>query len=492
MDNSKKKLKDENLPPKIFEGNLINAILRDQDNIKFYRDNINPDNFSFQPAIETVRLIFYFYDKYKRAPEEDELTQELAEYLEKQNKPIPENFFTDLWQIIFEPSDIEYPRDKLLEWMRSQALKKTMLEAAKFEEKGQTMKAVSFILEKLEDIKRTGIPKFGETIYKDVQEANMEWLWRNKIPMATISLIVGYQGVSKSYFSTMLAAAVSKGQPLPGEHYENFAVKGSVVILSAEDDPETTIKRRLRMHDADQEKIRSINISKNYETFNLKTDLQNLDDMVKRIGDVKLIIIDPVSAYLGADMRFDSYRETHVRSVLAPVAELARKYDLAIIGIMHLNKREDAAAINRVSGSGAFVAAARAVWLIAKAGMDEGLFYFCPLKFNLGEKPKGLAYRIKNERIHVEDFDSEENAEELLAKPDTRSSQRQDAKEFLRELIKIKREWDAEEIERKAKEEGIAMRTLNRAKKDLKMKSIKVEGEDGKVKWVWEAEDKKK
>jgi len=483
---NKKRLKDEALPPMLDEAKIINAILKDKDNIGFYRDNVNPDNFDFQPAKETVRLIFHYYDKYKHAPEEDDLAEELAEFLEKTNKPIPEHFFTELWGIIFTPSDIEYPRDKLLEWLRSKALKKTMLEAVELEKKGETLKAVSFIRGKMDEIEKTGIPKFEETVLNDVEVKDMKWLWRFKIPMGTISLIVGYQGVSKSYFSMMLAAHVSKGLTLPGEHYENVAVKGSVIILSAEDDPETTIKKRVMVHGGDCKKIVVIGISKNdYYMFNLKTDLKYLEKKILEMGDVKLIIIDPVSAYLGADMRFDSYRETHVRSVLAPVAELARKHDLAVVGIMHLNKKEGAEAINRVSGSGAFVAAARAVWLIAKSKRDKGLFHFCSMKFNLGEKPSGLSYRIKRDRIVFEDLNEDWDAEDLL-RTDRKGSPRQEAREFLMELIKQKKQWDAEEVERKRQEEGISKRTLDRAKKDLKMKSIDVKDEKtGKWKSVW-------
>jgi len=488
---NKKKLKDDALPKEIFEGNLINVILRDKENIKFYRDNINPDNFSFTPAKETVRLIFNFYDKYKRSPEQDELTQELAGYLEKENKPIPENFFHELWTIIFEPTDIEYPRDKLLEWIRSSALKKAVLDALEFEKKSQTLKAVNFLAEKMDDIKRTGIPKFDDDTIEEIEETEIRWLWRFKIPLGTISLITGYPGVSKSYFSMMMAASVSKGLPFPGEHFENVSVKGSVIILSAEDDPGATIKRRLRIHDADQKKIHLVGVSKDFLMFNLKTDLQYLEDLITKIGDVKLVIVDPVSAYLGADMKFDSYKDTHVKSVLSPALELAKKHELALLLIMHLNKKEDSAVINRISGSGAFMQVPRAAWLIAKSRYDKGLFHFVCMKHNLGEKPKGLAYRIKNEKITIEDFSDESEAEDLLTRDYGKTSQRQDARDFLMEMAKIKKEWDAEEVEKKRKEEGIGKRTLDSAKKDLNMKSIKFAGENGKQKWVWILDDKK-
>jgi RecA-family ATPase len=73
------------------------------------------------------------------------------------------------------------------------------------------------------------------------------------------------------------------------------------------------------------------------------------------LRDVGLVIIDPISAYLGDT---DSHNNTDVRARLSPLAELAERYRVAIVCISHTNKSAGSSAIYRTSGSTAFVAAA--------------------------------------------------------------------------------------------------------------------------------------
>ena len=83
--------------------------------------------------------------------------------------------------------------------------------------------------------------------------------------------------------------------------------------------------------------------------------------MVRRIGDVKAIFIDPISAYLG---KADSHKVADVRGALVPIQALAAKYGIAVILVSHLNKSTSGqGAMERVAGSGAFVAVARSGWL---------------------------------------------------------------------------------------------------------------------------------
>lgn len=473
----------EKFPTFLDETKIVTLIFQDKENFEFYHNNIDPKNFELKPCENITRLIFNFSDKYGHPPNAEELANELDEFI-KENPREPSDTYWDFLGKIIEPTDIEYTKDKVREFAQDRAFKTALLEG--IESKKPILEKTKETINKLEKIEKTGSPKFEETFLSDVEEKNVRWFWRNKIPLGTVSLIVGYPNTSKSYFAMMMAAAVTKGDTLPGEHFENVAQKGSVIILSAEDDPETTIKKRVRVHGGDCSKVLSLGISKeNYYMFNLKTDLKYLDEKIKELRDVKLIIIDPVSAYLGADPKFDSYKETHVRSTLAPVAELARKHDLAIVGIMHLNKKEEALAITRVSGSMAFAAAPRAVWLIAKNRDDKTLFHFANLKFNLGEKPSGLSYRIKKDVITFEDRNEEDlDPEELLSKDRGGESPIGEAKEFLQEIFKNDKERDTAEIMDNAKTDGIAIKTLKRAKKDLKITS-KEKRIDGKNKWMW-------
>ena len=97
--------------------------------------------------------------------------------------------------------------------------------------------------------------------------------------------------------------------------------------------------------------------------FSLISDLEALRQKIENVGDVKLVIIDPISAYLGGVGKIDSFRATDVREVLTPLVTLAAEKKVAIIGVMHFNKKVDVTnALLRISDSLAFGAVARHVY----------------------------------------------------------------------------------------------------------------------------------
>lgn len=479
----------EKFPSFLDQKKIVILIFQDKNNIEFYRDSTDPKNFDLKPGEDIVRIIFNFYDKYKRCPNDEEITKEITDFL-VENERLPEEPYLDLLKELLIPSEVDYTRDEYLEFLRNQKIKCTALEMIRSEK--PTLEIISKTIEELEKILKTGSPKFEEIVLSDVEEKEVKWLWKYKIPLGTVSLIVGYPNVTKSYFTMMMTAFVTQGIPFPKGHFENLGQKSSVIVLSAEDDPETTIKKRVRVHGGDCSKVVCIGISKeNYYIFSLNKDLKYLERKIIELGDVKLIIFDPVAAYLGTDMRYDPNKEMHVRSTLAPLAGLARKYNLAIVGIMHLNKKEDAAAITRVSGSMGFCAAARAVWLVARDKEDRVLYHFVSLKNNLAEESFGLSYRIVKDRITFENYEEENlDPDELLSRERGVESPRGEAKEFLTGLLGTGREIPAVEIQEFRKLEGIAYETLNKAKRELGVKSREVgvkgkEGEKDKTKWVW-------
>jgi len=97
--------------------------------------------------------------------------------------------------------------------------------------------------------------------------------------------------------------------------------------------------------------------------------------------DLKMVILDPLNAFLGSDT--DSHKGASVRGALTPFLELANRYRFAIVGVMHLNKKEDSKMIHRILGSTAFAAACRAAWLLAKDESDKTRRIFIPIKNNL-------------------------------------------------------------------------------------------------------------
>jgi putative DNA primase/helicase len=143
---------------------------------------------------------------------------------------------------------------------------------------------------------------------------------------------------------------------------EGRSPQGNVILLSAEDDASDTVVPRLLAADTDLERIEIVSMIRDTakrRMFSLVTDLPLLREKIEAVGDVKLVQIDPISAHLGVG-KVDSFRTIDVRAVLAPLVDLAAELKVAIIGIMHFNKKVDVTnALLRISDSLAFGATAR-------------------------------------------------------------------------------------------------------------------------------------
>jgi len=204
-----------------------------------------------------------------------------------------------------------------------------------------------------------------------------------------------------------------------------------------------------------------------------------------------LVIIDPISAYFGAGGKINSHKDTDVRGILSPVVKLAKEQDVTIIGVMHLNKSQDLGPMYRVSGSMAFVAQARAVWLMTqeeREGEDKSLHYFTPIKVNLSRVPCGLVWKIDDETKNLEflepTFQPPSIKEQLGPRLPERPSKLDEAMRWLKDLLKDGTPMECTEIIRLAALEGISRTTLDRAKKELGVLSDKLRG-DATSPWAW-------
>src|SRR5262249_9661086 len=112
---------------------------------------------------------------------------------------------------------------------------------------------------------------------------------------------------------------------------------------------------------------------------------------VAEVGDVALIIIDPITSYMGT--RVNSFMTTAVRAVLEPLSHFAEENRVAIFGITHPPKTLQGTPKHAFTGSLAFIAAARIGFLaIEEQGTDRKLFL--SVKNNIGPKAPGIAYRL--------------------------------------------------------------------------------------------------
>jgi RecA-family ATPase len=151
----------------------------------------------------------------------------------------------------------------------------------------------------------------------------IDWFWPGRFALGKIGLIAGLPDKGKGQIAAFLTAAATAGKELP--FGEGTVPQGSVIWFNAEDDVRDTINPRLVAAGADLTKVHFVNgaqVKGKSKTFNLVTDLPLLRKKVDEIGNVVLIIIDPISAYLGVG-KVDSRQATDVRSVLTPLRELA-------------------------------------------------------------------------------------------------------------------------------------------------------------------------
>ena len=221
--------------------------------------------------------------------------------------------------------------------------------------------------------------------------------------------------------------------------------------------------------------------------FNLECDLPALEQAILAQPDCRLVIVDPVSAFVGGK---DSHKNAEIRGLLAPLAELAALHNVAVVVVTHLNKNAGSAAMHRVTGSLAFIAAARAGWLVAADKNDAKRRLFLPIKSNLAADVSGLAFSIIDGALAWERGPVTLTADDALAGNERKDgrTERDDAADWLRELLADgpMRKADVDAV---ADENGVSKGTLRRAKTKAGVLSRK-HGVGKESHWTWELPSK--
>lgn len=225
----------------------------------------------------------------------------------------------------------------------------------------------------------------------DIKETIVEWLWYPFIPFGKVTLIQGDPGQGKTWLAMHLAAACTNKKELPNElPLDSF----NVFYQTAEDGIGDTIKPRLIQCGADMERVRIIDEDEGMLSL---TD-PRLELAIKQ-NNVRLIIMDPIQAYLGPDV--DMNRANEIRPLFRYLGGVAERTGAAIVLIGHLNKNSGTQANYRGLGSVDISAAVRSILLVGKVEkeQDKDIRVVIQTKSSLAPKPTPVAFTLENSKV---------------------------------------------------------------------------------------------
>ena len=310
----------------------------------------------------------------------------------------------------------------------------------------------------------------------DVELTPVEWLWKPYLPFGKLSVLQGNPGEGKTYFAMHLAAACTNGKLLPNmERMEPF----NVIYQTAEDGLGDTVKPRLIEAGADLDRVLVIDDS--------EVQLTLSDERIEKAiveNNARLVIIDPIQAYLGADV--DMNRANEVRPIFMRLGQVAQRTGCAILLIGHLNKAAGMQSLQRGLGSIDIAAAVRSVMFIGKLKHDPTMRILTHEKSSLAPPGASLAFSLGDEGGFrwVGEYDI--TADEMLSGIELqRETKTQQAKDLICTLLAGGKQVLSEDIDKAALERGIPGRTVRDAKRELgdALKSKIVEGRK-KVFWM--------
>ena len=323
-------------------------------------------------------------------------------------------------------------------------------------------------------------PSKAETVkiirMSDVELTPVDWLWKPYLPFGKLSVLQGNPGEGKTYFAMHLVAACTNGKLLPNmERLEPF----NVIYQTAEDGLGDTVKPRLIEAGADLDRVLVIDDS--------DVQLTISDERIEKAiieNNAKLVIIDPIQAYLGADV--DMNRANEVRPIFMRLGQVAQRTGCAILLIGHLNKAAGMQSLQRGLGSIDIAAAVRSVMFIGKLKHDPTMRILTHEKSSLAPPGVSLAFSLGDEGGFrwVGEYDI--TADEMLSGIEPqRETKTQQAKDLICALLAGGKQVLSEDIDKAALERGIPGRTVRDAKRELgdALKSKIVEGRK-KVFWM--------
>lgn len=306
----------------------------------------------------------------------------------------------------------------------------------------------------------------------------VHWLEFPFVPLGKISVLAGQMGQAKSLWTCWMDAKVTQNG-------------GNVIVLNAEDDPEDTIVPRLHAAGAVLDRV--------WIESEVTLDAERLASVCRQMGNVQLITIDPIAAYLPGGV--NSWKSQDVRLALEPIRQLAAEHRLAVVLVQHLNRRSDAGdPLARIADSQGVPQLARSVLVWGPDPADpEGdrgtMKALTRAKGNLTRSTASATFSIVECVVShdvmapalVRGDDRDISADDVVSDAETRSAL-DEAAEWLRDVL-ADGPLDAKDVHRRARDNGISERTLKRAKRSAGVVSESSRAETGISGWRWSIKD---
>lgn len=311
------------------------------------------------------------------------------------------------------------------------------------------------------------------TLASSIRPRPVRWLWPDRIPTGALTLLAGREGIGKSLVGVHLAARLTRGT-LPGGRH---GAPSRVMFATSEDAWEFTMVPRLLAAGADLSMIGRVQVDDDGLTvgLTLPVDADSLGAYMAE-KNVAMLVLDPLTSVM--DGRIDAHRDREVRTALEPLGQLAEHAGAAVLGLVHLGKSLGTDPVNLILGSRAFSAVARVALVAARDPDDEKSNVLSVEKSNLGRiDVPGLTYRIDGAEIATDEGmagagllvwtgETDRRVRDIMAADEDEASERDEAADWLAGyLTREGGEARSGDIKKAARGDGIAERTLHRARR---------------------------
>jgi hypothetical protein len=334
----------------------------------------------------------------------------------------------------------------------------------------------------------------------DVVAMPIDWLWEDHLARGSLEIMTGLPGEGKSQVQCQYVACITTGRAWPNG--KNGIAPSNAIMLTAEDNLAQIVKPRLMAAGADCEHVRFLPLirkDKKDRMFLLAEDLEILEEAILEVGEVGLICLDPITAFMGGGgSKFDSHRATDVRSQLGPLSALAERVNVAFSAVTHPPKHAGSRALDWFLGSQAFIAAARLGHLCVGETEDNGSgqklptgrTLFTSAKYNvIDRRTPAIAYRIEKVALTPEIRTTrivwgdvvDVTADEALAAAAPSKDRQSSAVVFLQDML-TNGPVPVETIRKRASIRGFGWDQIKRAKVKMGVVSYKPGMNEG---WMW-------